>query len=68
MQLWESVTPETVVNCFEKAGISPGAQIHSQPDEGNPFKHLAAEVKNFQSDCDDDESSIHFTVSSYVDE
>ena len=65
---WECVTPETVINCFKKAGISLGAQVQSQLDEDDPFKLLATQMDDFRNNCyDNDESSIDFTVSTYVD-
>ena len=65
---WECIRPETVINCFKKAGISLGAQVQSQLDEDDPFKLLATQMDDFRNNChDNDESSIDFTVNTYVD-
>ena len=37
---WGKVTTKTVVNCFEKAGISKEKQFEALLDAGNPFKDL----------------------------
>ena len=37
---WEKVTTKTVLNCFEKAGISKEKQSEAVLDADNPFKDL----------------------------
>ena len=51
-----------MVNCFRKASISSNSQAQSQSDD-DAFKLLAAQLEEFQ---DRHESSIDFTVDSYV--
>ena len=37
---WNSVSIETTVNCFRKAGISPANQEAAIVEEDDPFKDL----------------------------
>ena len=39
---WDSVEEKTIMNCFRKAGISPGTQISAMndDDENDPFSDL----------------------------
>ena len=41
---WRKVTTKTVVNCFEKAGISKGKQSEALPDDDDPFKDLQEQL------------------------
>ena len=50
---WNSVSIETIVNCFRKAGISPTNQEAAIAEDDNPFKDLQDEIdvlRNVQSD------------------
>ena len=44
---WESVSQETLVNCFKKAGIISESQVRSQSDDDDPFKLLDVQLKDF---------------------
>ena len=37
---WDKVTKETIVNCFQKAGISSEAKDYAENDFDDPFKVL----------------------------
>ena len=63
-EAWRCVSPETLVNCFRKAGISSESQVRSQSDDNDPFKLLVAQLEEFHNRC---ESPIDFTVDGYVD-
>ena len=41
---WNSVSIETIVNCFRKAGISPANQEAAIAEEDDPFKDLQDEI------------------------
>ena len=41
---WRKVTTKTVVNCFEKAGISKGKQSEALQDADDPFKDLQEQL------------------------
>ena len=41
---WEKVTTKTVVNCFEKAGISKEKQSEALLDADDPFKNLQEQL------------------------
>ena len=41
---WEKITTKTVVNCFEKAGISKEKQSEALLDADNPFKDLQKQL------------------------
>ena len=43
---WESVTEETIIDCFSKAGISRDQQVASINDDDDPFKALKEEIKS----------------------
>ena len=50
---WNSVSIETIVNCFRKAGISPANQEAAIAEEDDPFKDLQDEIdvlRNVQPD------------------
>ena len=50
---WNSVSIETIVNCFCKAGISPANQEAAIAEEDDPFKDLQDEIhvlRNVQPD------------------
>ena len=42
---WESVTEETIINCFSKAGISKDQQVAAINDNDDPFKALTEEIE-----------------------
>ena len=42
---WHKVTPETVQNCFKKAGICNEAQTNAINDLDNPFLTLSGEIQ-----------------------
>ena len=44
---WGKVTTKTVVNCFEKAGISKEKKSKALLDAGNPFKDLLEQLDKF---------------------
>ena len=41
---WGKITSKTVVNCFEKAGISKEKQSEALLDADNPFKGLQEQL------------------------
>ena len=41
---WNSVSIETIVNCFRKPGISPANQEAAIAEEVDPFKDLQDEI------------------------
>ena len=43
---WESVTEETIINCFSKAGISKDQQVAAINDNDDSFKTLTEEIKS----------------------
>ena len=43
---WESVTEETIINCFSKAGISKDQQVAAINDDDDPFKALTKEIES----------------------
>ena len=43
---WESVTEETIIDCFSKAGISRDQQVAAINDDDDPFKALKKEIKS----------------------
>ena len=50
---WNSVSTETILNCFRKAGISPENQEAAITEEDDPFKDLQDEIdvlRNVQPD------------------
>ena len=50
---WDTVSIETIVNCFRKAGISPANQEAAIAEEDDPFKDLQDEtdvLRNVQPD------------------
>ena len=44
---WEKVTTKTIVNCFEKAGISKEKKSEALLDADNPFKDLQEQLDKF---------------------
>ena len=44
---WGKITSKTVVNCFEKAGISKEKQSEALLDADNPFKDLQEQFDKF---------------------
>ena len=43
---WESVTEETIINCFSKAGISKDQQVAVINDNDDLFKVLTEEIES----------------------
>ena len=41
---WDALTPETIVNCFRKAGISSESQEAAIAEDDDPFKELQDEI------------------------
>ena len=46
---WESVTEETIINCFSKAGISNDQQVAAINDDDDPFKALTKEIESLRA-------------------
>ena len=46
---WESVTEETIINCFSKAGISKDQQVAAINDDDDPFKALTEEIESLRA-------------------
>ena len=46
---WESVTEETIINCFSKAGISKDQQVAAINDDDDLFKALIEEIESLQA-------------------
>ena len=42
---WESVTEETIINCFSKAGISKDQQVAAINDDDDLSRHLQKKSK-----------------------
>ena len=47
---WNKVMPETIQNCFEKAGICSYAQTNAINDLDNLFKTLSNEIESLRED------------------
>ena len=45
---WNKVTPETIKNCFKKAGICSEAQTIAINDLDNPFAVLSEEIQSLR--------------------
>ena len=45
----ESVTKETIINCFSKAGISKDQQRVAVKDDDDPFKALTEDIKSLRA-------------------
>ena len=68
---WNSVSIETIANCFRKAGISPANQEAAIAEEDDPFKNLQDEIdvsRNVQPDLvpEDVNASLLIDVDSEV--
>ena len=46
---WESVTEETIINCFSKADISKDQQVTAINDDNDPFKSLTEEIESLRA-------------------
>ena len=46
---WEAVTRETIVNCFEKAGINTEAQHAAITDSDDPFKDIQESLDSLEA-------------------
>ena len=46
---WESVTKETITNCFSKAIISKDQQRATVNDNDDPFQALTEEIKSLRA-------------------
>ena len=46
---WKSITEETTINCFSKAGISKDQQVAAINDDDDPFKALIEEIESLRA-------------------